>query len=48
MIDVSGETLERPPETLRGPARDLIRGAYKLREHLLLLLDAEKVVASSL
>lgn len=48
VIDVSGETLERPPETLRGPVRELIQGAYKLKDHLLLLLDAEKVVASSL
>jgi purine-binding chemotaxis protein CheW len=48
VIDVAGETLERPPETLRGPVRELIQGAYKLSDHLLLLLDAEKVVASSL
>lgn len=48
VIDVSAETLDRPPETLRGPVRELILGTYKLREHLLLLLDAEKVVASSL
>jgi purine-binding chemotaxis protein CheW len=48
VIDVAKETLERPPETLRGPVRELIQGAYKLRDHLLLLLDAEKVVASSL
>ena len=47
VIDVSGETLERPPETLRGPIRELIQGAYKLRDHLLLLLDAEKVVSTS-
>jgi purine-binding chemotaxis protein CheW len=48
VIDVSGEVLERPPETLRGPIRELILGAYKLSDHLLLLLDADEVVASSL
>jgi purine-binding chemotaxis protein CheW len=47
VIDITGETLERPPETLRGPIRELIRGAYKLRDHLLLLLDAEKVVSTA-
>jgi purine-binding chemotaxis protein CheW len=48
VIDVSGETLERPPENLRGSVRELIRGAYKLKDRLLLLLDAEKVAAASL
>jgi purine-binding chemotaxis protein CheW len=47
VIEVGNEVLERPPETLRGPIRELIQGAYKLRGHLLLLLDAEKLVASS-
>ena len=36
------EAFERPPETLRGEARRLIRGAYKLADRLLLLLDTER------
>ena len=34
----------RPPETLQGTARDLIRGAYKLSDRLLLLLDTNKAL----
>ena len=35
---------ERPPETLQGTARELIRGAYKLPDRLLLILDTERTV----
>jgi purine-binding chemotaxis protein CheW len=51
LVDEIGDVLrvpetafERPPETLRGPARDLIRGAYKLDGRLLLILDTERAV----
>jgi purine-binding chemotaxis protein CheW len=44
VLDVSEELFERPPETLRGRARELIRGAYKLKERLLLILDTERTV----
>ena len=36
-----------PPETLTGPARELIQGAYKLPDGLLLVLDIDKVVPLS-
>jgi purine-binding chemotaxis protein CheW len=36
---------ERPPETLKGTARELIRGAYKLEDRLLLILDTERTVS---
>ena len=39
------KSFERPPETLQGEARDLIRGAYKLKDRLLLVLDTEKAVS---
>jgi purine-binding chemotaxis protein CheW len=40
------ETLfERPPETLKGTPRELIRGAYKLPDRLLLILDTERTVS---
>jgi purine-binding chemotaxis protein CheW len=42
--EVEESAFERPPETLRGEARDLIRGTYKLKDRLLLVLDTEKAV----
>jgi purine-binding chemotaxis protein CheW len=43
VVRVSDRTFERPPETLRGTARRLIRGACKLEDRLLLLLDTRQV-----
>ena len=45
VVEVQEDTFERPPETLNGVARDLIRGAYKLKDRLLLMLDTEKTVS---
>jgi purine-binding chemotaxis protein CheW len=45
VLEVSEELFERPPETLQGPARELIRGAYKLKDRLLLILDTERTVS---
>ncbi len=47
VLEVQDETFEAPPETLRGVARELIRGAYKLKHRLLLILDTEKTVTIS-
>jgi purine-binding chemotaxis protein CheW len=44
VLELEQSAFERPPETLRGEARELIQGAYKLKERLLLVLDTEKVV----
>ena len=44
VLEVEESSFEPPPETLRGEARSLIRGAYKLPERLLLILDTEKAV----
>ncbi len=44
VLEVSEKLFERPPETLKGPARELIRGAYKLQDRLLLILDTERTV----
>jgi purine-binding chemotaxis protein CheW len=38
------ELPEHPPETLRGVARELIKGVYKLKDRLLLVLDTERTV----
>ena len=51
MVDEIGDVLkadpagfERPPENLPPAARELIQAVYKLKDRLLLVLDAEKTV----
>lgn len=44
VLEVTEDCFERPPETINGMARDLIRGVYKLKDRLLLMLDTEKAV----
>lgn len=44
VVRVSERAFERPPETLRGTARGMIRGAYKLADRLLLALDLDRVL----
>jgi purine-binding chemotaxis protein CheW len=44
VLEVEEDLFEQPPETLSGVARELIRGAYKLKDNLLLLLDTDKAV----
>jgi purine-binding chemotaxis protein CheW len=47
VLSVADNLFERPPETLKGDARELIRGAYKLDGKLLLILDLERTVTLS-
>jgi purine-binding chemotaxis protein CheW len=44
VLEVAEKHFESPPETLRGAARELVRGAYKLPERLLLILDTDRAV----
>lgn len=44
VVEAHDDDFEPPPETLVGPARALIRGAYKLDDALLLALDVSAVV----
>jgi purine-binding chemotaxis protein CheW len=44
VVEVDRESFERPPENLEGVARELIRGVYKLKDRLLLVLDTERAV----
>ncbi len=44
VVSVKHEQFERSPETLAGPARELVTGVYKLQDKLLLALDLKKVV----
>jgi len=48
VVEIEEDTYEAPPETLRGVARDLIQGVYKLKERLLLVLDTEKTITPDL
>ncbi len=44
VLEVSAESIELPPETLQGDVRELITGACKLKDRLLLLLDTGKTI----
>ena len=51
LVDEIGDVLgmdaaayERPPDNLAPAAKDLIRGVYKLKDRLLLVLDEERTV----
>jgi purine-binding chemotaxis protein CheW len=46
VLEVDEDDFELPPETLRGRSRELIRGAYKLDESLLLVLDTDRILNS--
>jgi purine-binding chemotaxis protein CheW len=45
VLEVEEESFERTPETLQGPARELVRGVYKLQDRLILVLDTERAIA---
>ena len=44
VLDVDAATYERPPDNLDPAAREFIHGVYKLKDRLLLVLDAERTV----
>ena len=44
VTEVSEDLFERPPETLKGTAHDLIEGAYKLEGRLLLVLNTARTL----
>ena len=45
VLEIPDNTYESTPETLTGVARELIRGVYKLKDRLLLILDTEQAVS---
>jgi purine-binding chemotaxis protein CheW len=45
VLEANEESFERPPETLQGQARQLVRGVYKLKERLMLVLDTARAVS---
>lgn len=44
VLDVGSDAFEQPPQNLDACARELIRGVYKLKDRLLLVLDTERTV----
>lgn len=46
VVDVDADQFEPPPDTLTGVSRDLLLGAYKLEDQLLLALDVDRAVAA--
>jgi len=44
VLDMDAATYERPPQNLDPTAREMIRGVYKLKDGLLLVLDTEKAI----
>ena len=47
VLQVEEESFERPPGTLQGQARDLVRGVYKLQDRLMLVLDTEMAIQAT-
>ena len=44
VVEVDGDTFEQPPDNVDAAARELLKGVYKLKDRLLLVLDTEKTV----
>jgi purine-binding chemotaxis protein CheW len=45
VLEVDEDAFELPPDTLRGSARELVRGSYKLKDRLLIALDTDRVMS---
>jgi hypothetical protein len=44
VLDMDASAYERPPQNLDPAAREIIRGVYKMKDGLLLVLDTEKTI----
>jgi len=44
VLDMDASNYERPPDNLDPAARELIRGVYKMKDRLMLVLDTEKAI----
>jgi purine-binding chemotaxis protein CheW len=47
VIELNDDAFEPPPDTLTGPSRELITGAFKLENRLMLALDPVRAVDTS-
>jgi purine-binding chemotaxis protein CheW len=45
VLEVGADQFEQPPDTLTGPCREFVRGAFKLDGRLLLLLDTDRLLS---
>jgi purine-binding chemotaxis protein CheW len=48
VLDLDPQNIEQPPENLTADASEIIHSVYKLKDSLLLLLDADKTIDVSL
>jgi purine-binding chemotaxis protein CheW len=48
VLELEQDSFECPPDTLEGMSRELISGAYKLTDRLLLILDVDRLVSSNI
>ena len=44
VVEIQDEDFAPPPVTLKGAARELITGVYKLKDRLMLILDTDRAV----
>ena len=44
VVEVEDGGFEPPPDTLEGPVRELVRGVYKLKDRLLIVLDTTRAL----
>jgi len=44
VLDMDASSYELPPDNLDSAARELIRGVYKMKDRLMLVLDTEKAI----
>lgn len=47
VVEVEEKDFEEPPDTLANASRELIKGVYKLKKELLLVLDTQRSVTIS-
>jgi len=43
VIEISDDSFEGTPETLRGPVRDFMNGVYKTKENIFSVIDLDKL-----
>jgi purine-binding chemotaxis protein CheW len=46
VLEIEPSAFEEIPETVTGRAREILRGTYKLKDRLLLVLDVERTLAA--
>jgi purine-binding chemotaxis protein CheW len=47
VVELTDDSIERTPDTLAGPTRDLIAGTFKLDNRLMLALDVRRALDTS-